>query len=59
MSISRKECGLGWLYFFPVLAAKDYFPQKSGEEFHIEERIREVCVETHAVRVLPREIICN
>jgi len=40
--------------FSPLLPAKDFCLQKSGEEFHIEELITEVCVEALAVRVLIR-----
>ena len=40
--------------FSPVLPAKDFCLQKSGEEFYIEERITEACVEALSVRVLIR-----
>ncbi len=40
--------------FSPVLPAKDFCLQKTGEEFHIEELIAEACVEALAVKVLIR-----
>ena len=40
--------------FFPVLPAKDFCLQKTGEEFHIEELIPEACVEALTIGVLPR-----